>query len=208
MFVNTTMTATPNAIVAKLVEVNGGINWENGLSQRWLHFAKQGWKVNIGGQRNNSSKMDIGQNVRNENDQRITFHCQWRGYITKNCLSKQCSNSPKDAYTAEEALTETTSSLTTLIKNNLMMASWNASASNWFINYRCKTTLSFGWLMFNRYAKYTANWTKVKASDEVKLFASGDGCFNMICHMPDGRTEMIMLSVVVHLLGTFNLHPQ
>jgi len=208
MFLNTTMTATPNAIVAKLVEVNGGINWKNGLTQWSLHFAKQHGKGNIGGQRSKSPKMDTGKNIRNENDQRMTFNCQWRGYITKNCLSKQCSNSPKATSTAAEALTATTSTLTTLIKNNLMMASWNASASDLFINCRCKTNISLDWSMFIRYAKYAVMRTKVKASDGVKSFASGDGSCNMICHLPDGRTEMIMPLVVVHLPGKFNLNAQ
>jgi len=146
-----TMTSTPDEIVTKLVEKEAAIKRENGLAPEALLFAKKGGKGGNGGKAGKggrSPKRDKrddkrdNKDDRKEKDLRKCFHCHRRGHITENCLSKQCGDPPKAADTAAQASTETTSTLTTSIKNYWMVASSNASSSDWFIDCGCTTHIS------------------------------------------------------------------
>jgi hypothetical protein len=48
----------------------------------------------------------------------------------------------------------------------------------------------------------------VKQYHAVTSFASGYGSDRLICQLPDGKTEMIVLQEVVHLLGSINVISQ
>jgi len=58
--------------------------------------------------------------------------------------------------------------------------------------------------MFITYTKYPLNTKKVKGYNGVTLFASGYGSVRLICQLPDGKTETIILQEVVHLPGSYN----
>jgi len=153
---NATMTATPNEIVTKLVEKEATSKRGNGLAPEALLFAKKGGKGGSGGyggkagkggrsprrDKRDKKRDNKGDNDRKEKDFQKCFHCQRRGHITENCLSRQRGDPPKAADTAAKASTETTSTLTTWIENYWMVASSNASSSDWFIDCRCTTLIS------------------------------------------------------------------
>jgi len=154
---NATMTATPDEIVTKLVEKEAAIKRENGLPPEALLFAKKGGSGGKAGKVGKSPKRDKRDDKRDikddrkEKDFRKCFHCQRRGHNTENSLSNQCSDPPKTADTAAKASTETTSTLTTLIKNYWMVASSNESSSDWFIDCGCTTHISGRRSMFITY---------------------------------------------------------
>jgi len=139
---------------------------------------------------------------------RSCFHCQRQGLITENCASKKRGNPPKAANTAAKALTGTTSTITTSIKNYWKMASSNASCSDWFIDCGCTTHISSCQSMFITYTEYPPNMKKVKGNNGVRSFAFGYGSLRLICQLPDGKTETIILQEVMHLPGSFNLISQ
>jgi hypothetical protein len=62
--------------------------------------------------------------------------------------------------------------------------------------------------MFITYTEYSPNTKKVKAYNVVTSFASGYGSVILICQLPDGKAETIILQEVVHLPGSFNLISQ
>ena len=193
---NTTMSATPDEIVTKLVEKQAAIKRENGLALEALLFAKKGGKVGgngykagKGGKSPRGDKGDDkGDNTdnRKEKDLRKFFHCQQLGHITVNCLRKQHGNPPKAANTAAKASTETTLTLTTLIQNHWMVGSSNASSSDWFFDCRCTTHIAGHRSMFITHTEYPPNTKKVKQFSGVTLFASGYGSVWSICQLPDG----------------------
>jgi len=219
---NATMTATPDEIVAKLVEMEAAIKRETGLAPEALLFAKKGGKDGSGGygskagkggrspgrDKRDDKRENKGDNDRKEKDFRKCFHCQRRGHTTENCLSKQRRDPPKAADTAAKALTETTSTVTTTIENYRMVASSNALSSDWFIDCGCTTHISGHRSMFITYTEYPPNPKKVKGYNRVTSFASGYGIVRLTCQLPDGKTEMIILQEVVHLPGLFNLISQ
>jgi len=125
-----------------------------------------------------------------------------------NCFSKQSSDPPKAADTAAKASTETTSTLNSSIKNIWMAVSSNASSSGWFIDCRCKTHISGHGSMFSTYTKLPAKTNQEKGHTNVISFASGYGSIRLICELPDGKTETIILQEVVHSRVLFNLISQ
>jgi len=149
-----TMTATPDEIVTKLVEMEAAIKRENGLPPEALLFAKKGGKGGNGGnggkagKGGRSPKKDKRDDKRDNKDYRKEkylrkcFHCQRRGRTSENCLSKQCGDPRKAADTAAKASTETTSTLTSSIENYWIVASSSASSSDWFIDCGCTTHIS------------------------------------------------------------------
>ena len=62
--------------------------------------------------------------------------------------------------------------------------------------------------MFITYTEYPLNTKKVKGYNGVTSFASGYGSVRLICQLPDGKTETIILQEEVHLPGSFNLISQ
>ena len=118
-------------------------------------------------------------------------------------MSKQSGDPPTSADTAAKASTETTS-----IENYWMVASSNASSSDWFIDCGCTTHISSCRSMFMTYTEYPPNTKKVKEYNGVASFASGYGSVRLICQLPDGKLETIILKEVVHLPGSFNLISQ
>jgi len=62
--------------------------------------------------------------------------------------------------------------------------------------------------MFITYTKYRPNTEKVKGYNGVTSFASRYGSVRLICQLPDGKTETIILQEVVHLPGLFSLISQ
>jgi hypothetical protein len=121
---NATMTATPVEIVTKLVEKVAAITSENGLAPEALLSAKQGGRGGRGGKIGkvgNSPKRDERDNEGDNNSREKDFwkcsHCQWREHITRNHVSKLCSDPPKSANTAAKTSTDTSSTLTTSIEN-------------------------------------------------------------------------------------------
>ena len=123
--INARITTTPDEIVTKHVQKDAPIKRSNGLAPEVLRFAKKGGSGGKGGKGPKRDKRD-NMDDKKEKDQRMCFHCRWRGHITENCLSMQCSDPPKAANTAAKASTETTPTLTTSIKNYWMVASSNA----------------------------------------------------------------------------------
>jgi len=89
-----------------------------------------------------------------------------------------------------------------------MVASSSAASSDWFIDCECKTHISGHRSMFITYTEYPPNTKRVKGYNGVTSFASGYGSVRLICQLPDGRTETIILQEVVHLPGSFNLISQ
>jgi len=89
-----------------------------------------------------------------------------------------------------------------------MVASSSASSSDLFIDCRCTTHISGHRSMFITYTDYPPNARKVKGFNGVTSFASGYGSVRLICQLPDGKTETILLQEVVHLPGSFNLISQ
>jgi len=213
---NATMTATPDVIVPKLVEKEAAIQRENGFAPEALFFAKKGGKGSRGGKvgkipnRDKRDNMRDNKDDRKQKDLRKCFHCQQRGHITENCLSKQRGDPPMAADTAAQASTEAsaTSTLTTSIENYWMVASSDASSSDWFIDCGCMTHISSRRSMFIIYTAYHPNTKKVKGYNSVTSFASGYGNVWLIRQLPDGMTETIILQEVVHLPGSFNLISQ
>jgi len=130
------MTATSHEIVTKLVEKESAIKRDNGLAPEALLLAKKGGRCSRGCKVGNSPKRDKRDDKRDNKDDRkekdlwMCFHCQRRGHITENCLSKQLGNPPKAADTAAKASTETTSTLTMSIENYWLVASSTASSSD------------------------------------------------------------------------------
>jgi len=216
---NATMPATPNEIVTKLVEKEPAIKRENGLAPEALLCAQKGGKGGNGGKAGKggrSPKRDKRNDKRDntddrkEKDFRKCFHCQRRGHTTENCLSKQRGDPQKSADTAADASTEAsaTSTLTTWIENYCMVASSNASFSDWFIDCGCTTHIASRQSMFITYTAYPPNTKKVKGYNGVTLFASRYGSVRLICQLPDGKTETIILQKVVNVPGSFNLTSQ
>jgi hypothetical protein len=62
--------------------------------------------------------------------------------------------------------------------------------------------------MFITYTGYSPNTMTVKRDNGVTPVAFGFGSVRLICHLPDGKTEMIGLQEVVHLKGSFNVISQ
>ena len=62
--------------------------------------------------------------------------------------------------------------------------------------------------MFITYTEYPPNTKKVKGYNGVTSYASGYGSVRLICQLPDGKTDTIILQEVVHLPGLFNLISQ
>jgi hypothetical protein len=132
---NATMTARPDEMITKLVKKDSAMKRENGLTPEALLFAMKGGngggncgKAGKGGRCPKREKRDNkGENERKGKDCQKWFHRQWRGHTTKNRLRKQRSDPPKFAETAVKASPETTS-----IQNCWMVASSNASSSDWF----------------------------------------------------------------------------
>ena len=62
--------------------------------------------------------------------------------------------------------------------------------------------------MFITYTEYPPNTTKVKGYNGVTSFASGYVSARLICQLPDGKTETIIVHQLVHLPGSFNLISQ
>jgi len=215
---NAKMTAMPNEIVTKLVEMKAAIKRENGLAPDTLLFAKKGGKGGTGGNcdktgrgskspnRDKREDKSDNKNDRKEKDFRKCFYWQRPGHTTKNGLSKKRSDPPNTADTAAQA--SATSTLTTSIENYWMVASSNASASDWFIDCKCMTHISGHRSMFNTYSKYPLNTKEVKGYDAVTCFASGYESVRLFCPLPDGKTETIILHEVVHLPESFNLISQ
>jgi hypothetical protein len=97
-----------------------------------------GGKAGKGGRSPKRDKRDDKRDYkdeRKERDLRMWFHCLLQGHITENYLSKQSRDSSKAVDTTAKALTEAlaTWTLTTLIENYWMVASSNASSSEWLI---------------------------------------------------------------------------
>ena len=210
---NATMTATPDEKVTKLVETEAAIKRANGLAPEALLFAKKGGKGGNGGKAGKggrSPKRDKRDNKddRKEKDVRKCFHCQRPGHTAENCLSKQCGDPPNAAGTASKASTETTSTLTTSIENYWMVASSSVSSSEWLIECGCATHISGCRSMFITCNEYLPNMKKVKGFNGVTSFASGYGSVMLICQLPHGKTETIIVQEVVHLPGSFNLISQ
>jgi len=203
---NATMTATPDEIITKLVEKDAAIKRENRLAPEALLFAKKGSKGGKTGKGSRSPKRDKRHDKRDnkedrkEKDFRKCFHCQWRGHNTDNCLRNQRGDPPQSANTPPKASTKTTS-----IENYWMVASSNASSSNWFIDCGCTTHISGHRSMFITYTEYPPNSEKVKEYNGVTSFESGYRSVRLICQLPDGKMETIILQEVVHLPGSFNL---
>jgi hypothetical protein len=59
--------------------------------------------------------------------------------------------------------------------------------------------------MFITYTAYPLNTNRVKRYNGVTSSASGYGNVRLICQLPDGKMETIILQEVVHLPGSFNL---
>jgi hypothetical protein len=135
---NATMTATPDDIVTKLVEMEAAIKRENGLAPEALLFAKKGGRGGRGGKVGKSPKRDKRdykrdiKDDRKEKDFRNALHSQRRVHTMENCLSEQRGDPSQSANTAAKASTEAsaTSTLTTSIENYWMMASSSASSSD------------------------------------------------------------------------------
>jgi hypothetical protein len=143
-----TVTATPDEIVTKLVEKKTAMKGENRLAPEVLFFARKGGKggngkAGKGGRRPKRDKRD-NKDDRKEKDFRMCIHCQRPGHTTENCWSKQHGDSPKTADTSAKASTDAlaTSILTTSIKNYWIVASSNASSSDWFIDCGYTTHIS------------------------------------------------------------------
>jgi len=89
-----------------------------------------------------------------------------------------------------------------------MVARSTASSSDWFIDCGCTTHTCCHRSMFITYTEYPLNMKKVNGYNGVPSFASGYGSVRLICQLPDGKTEMIILQEVVHLPGSINLISQ
>jgi len=211
---NSMMTTTPNEIITKLVEDEAGIKRENGLAPDARFFAKEGGKGSGNGGKagkgSNSPKRDKRDNMddRKGKDLWKCFHCQLRGHITENYLSKQHGDPPKASNTAARASTETTSTLTTSIENYWMVASSNASSSDLFIDCGCTTQISGRRSLFITNTEYPPIMRNVKGYNRVTSFASGYVSVSLICQLPDGMTETIILQEVVHFPRSFNINLQ
>jgi hypothetical protein len=190
---NATMTATANEIVTKLVEKEAAIKKQNGHALEALLFAKTGGKGSSGGYADQAGKVsrsqksdkrddkrdNRGDNDRKEKEFRKRFHCHPRGHTTDNCLHQQPGDSPTAAKTGVKASPETTSTLITSIKNY--------------------------WMVGITYTEYSPNTNKVKGHNWVTSFASGYGSVRLICQLPDGKMETIIVQEVVHLPRSVNL---
>jgi hypothetical protein len=120
---NATMTTTPDEIITKLVKKKAVITRQNGLAPKGLTCAKKGGRGSRGGKvgkcpnrAKKEHKRDYKDDSKGKNVQKCT-HCQRRGHITKNSLSEQRCDPPRATDAAPKALTETTSTLTTLTEN-------------------------------------------------------------------------------------------
>jgi hypothetical protein len=89
-----------------------------------------------------------------------------------------------------------------------MVASSTSTSSDWFIDGGCMTHISGRRSMFITYTEYPQNTKKVKGYNGVTLFTSGYGSVMLICQLPDGKTETILLQDMVHLPRLFNLISQ
>jgi hypothetical protein len=211
---NATMNAKPNEIVTKLVEMDAAMRRENGLTREALPIARKVARGGRGGQVGKSPKRDKrddkrdnkedNKDNRKEKDFPKCFHYQRRGHTTENCLSKQRAHASKSADTAAQASIETTLTITTPIEYYWMVASSNASRSDCFIDCGCNTHISGYRSMSITYTEYPPNMKKVKGYNGVTLFASGYGTVRSICHLPDRKTETIIVQEVVHLPLSFN----
>jgi len=166
---NTTMTTTPDGITTMVVEKEVAISRENGLVLEALLFAKKGGNGGNGGNGGKAGKDGRSpkrdkrhyerdhKDDRKEKDLQKCFHCQWRGHITKNCMSKQRGNPPNDADTTAKASTETTVTLTSSIENYWMVASSRCLSSDWFIHCGCTAHISGRQSIFITYTQYPPN---------------------------------------------------
>jgi len=89
-----------------------------------------------------------------------------------------------------------------------MVAGSKASSCDWFINCGCTTHVSSRRSIFSTYTKSSQNTKKVKGYNGVTSFGSSYGCVGLLCQLPDGETETIILQEVVHLPGSFQLISQ
>jgi hypothetical protein len=122
----------------------------------------------------------------------------------------QCGDSPMAADTAAKASTEASATLTLTmsIKNYWMVTSSSASSSDLFINSGCMTHISSRRSIFITYPEYLPNTMKVKGYNWVTSFASRYGSGRLICQLPGGLAETIILHEVVHLPGSLILITQ
>jgi len=158
------ITTTTEEIITMLFENDSAIQTEIRLITESPLCAMNGAKGVKGRKDCKGPKRDKGDNQddRIDRDQRKFFHYHQRGYITKNCMGKQYGNPLYGANTAAKALTEPTSTITTLIKNDLMVPSSNTSCSMWFVDCRCTTYISGSRLLFITYPDYAANRNKAR----------------------------------------------
>jgi len=89
-----------------------------------------------------------------------------------------------------------------------MVASTSASSSDCFIYYGCTNYISGCRSIFITYTEYPLNPKIVNGYNGVTSFASWYGSAGLICQLPAGMTETIILQEVVHLLLSFNLMSQ
>jgi len=137
-----------------------------------------------------------GDNDRKDTDFLNNFHCQQRGLTTENCLSNQPSDPPMSANTTGKALTLTASTLTTSIENYWMVASLNASSSDWFVECGCTTHISGRRLFFSTDSDYPPHAKKVNGYNGVTSCAYTYGSIRLACLLLDGRTKTITLHVM------------
>jgi len=188
------------------------IKRETGLAPEALLFAKKGCRGSNAGKGSKSPKRDRrntqGDIDGKEKDLWKCFRCQCWGDITQNCLSKQRGDPVKAADTAPKALTETISTLSTLIKHYQIVASSNVSSSDWFIDCGCTTPIFGDRSIFITNTVHSPNSKQLKEYNVVKSFTSGYGSVRLIRQLPDGKLETIILQEVVHLPGSLNLISQ
>lgn len=124
------------------------------------------------------------------------YHCRWRGHLTENWLSKECTESSKAADNACTPSTQASAvmTLTVSIEKQCITVCSDASSSDWYIDCRCTTYTSGHQPMFISYTEYYSNTRKVKEHHGVVSFLSGYGSVRFICPLCDGQMEMIQQS--------------
>jgi len=84
-----------------------------------------------------------------------------------------------------------------------MVVSSTASSSYLFIDCGCTTHISGCRSTLITYTEQPPSTNEVQWYNGVTWFASGNGSVRLLCQLPDGRTETIILQEVVHLPGLF-----
>jgi len=203
---NDTITTMPDNTFTKLVTLEATMKLQYRVAPDALFIAKKGDKGSNGGKGPTRDKWDNKDN-RKEKNQHNGYHWQPTGHIPENCMNKQRSNPPKALYSAPKASTETLATFTpmTLIENYSITANSYALCSDGFIDCRCLTHISNHWSMFVTCTDNSSTINKLNGYDEVILFATGYGHAKLICTLQDGKTVMIILPEVRHLLVSFHL---